>query len=211
MLPVSRQLGSSVRNPGPPFVIDVFVETSCIQHTRHNAPGELAAPRQLHGSSSFALRRGKYALKNIQKTTAAECLVVVLRITMTASIQRATVLPNSHPEPSRCRSIHVRVQPVPQAASRQNDPRPHFRVRYARKDARPCMSRLTLSKSAHTAQKPARSSAETMTSFHTDEYVQFLSRVTPETASKLSFNGTRCALLYPSLLHWFTWNCSPRG
>ncbi|KAJ7696813.1 hypothetical protein B0H17DRAFT_1053148 [Mycena rosella] len=39
--------------------------------------------------------------------------------------------------------------------------------------------------------KPARSSAETMTSFHTDEYVQFLSRVTPETAAKLSFNGTR--------------------
>lgn len=31
-----------------------------------------------------------------------------------------------------------------------------------------------------------------MTSFHTDEYVQFLSRVTPETAAKLSFNGTRC-------------------
>ncbi|KAJ6617415.1 histone deacetylase RPD3 [Mycena sp. CBHHK59/15] len=39
--------------------------------------------------------------------------------------------------------------------------------------------------------KPARSSAETMTSFHTDEYVQFLSRVTPETAAKLSYNGTR--------------------
>ncbi|KAJ7857533.1 histone deacetylase RPD3 [Mycena leptocephala] len=38
---------------------------------------------------------------------------------------------------------------------------------------------------------PARTSAETMTSFHTDEYVQFLSRVTPETAAKLSFNGTR--------------------
>ncbi|KAJ7641085.1 histone deacetylase RPD3 [Roridomyces roridus] len=39
--------------------------------------------------------------------------------------------------------------------------------------------------------KPARCSAETMTSFHTDEYVQFLSRVTPETFSKLSFDGTR--------------------
>ncbi|KAJ7638259.1 hypothetical protein FB45DRAFT_741451, partial [Roridomyces roridus] len=38
--------------------------------------------------------------------------------------------------------------------------------------------------------KPARCSAETMTSFHTDEYVQFLSRVTPETFSKLSFDGT---------------------
>ncbi|KAF7340981.1 Histone deacetylase [Mycena sanguinolenta] len=39
--------------------------------------------------------------------------------------------------------------------------------------------------------RPARTSAETMTSFHTDEYVQFLSRVTPETFAKLSFNGTR--------------------
>ncbi|KAJ7360865.1 histone deacetylase RPD3 [Mycena albidolilacea] len=39
--------------------------------------------------------------------------------------------------------------------------------------------------------RPARTSAETMTSFHTDEYVQFLSKVTPETAAKLSFNGTR--------------------
>ncbi|KAJ6457269.1 histone deacetylase RPD3 [Mycena sanguinolenta] len=39
--------------------------------------------------------------------------------------------------------------------------------------------------------RPARTSAETMTSFHTDEYVQFLSRVTPETFAKLSFNGSR--------------------
>ncbi|KAJ7603636.1 histone deacetylase RPD3 [Mycena polygramma] len=39
--------------------------------------------------------------------------------------------------------------------------------------------------------RPARSSAETMTRFHTDEYVQFLSKVTPETCAKLTFNNTR--------------------
>ncbi|KAK7063561.1 histone deacetylase [Favolaschia claudopus] len=39
--------------------------------------------------------------------------------------------------------------------------------------------------------RPPRTSAETMTSFHTDEYVQFLSKVTPETFAKLSGNGTR--------------------
>ncbi|EIW60308.1 histone deacetylase RPD3 [Trametes versicolor FP-101664 SS1] len=36
-----------------------------------------------------------------------------------------------------------------------------------------------------------RASAETMTRFHTDEYVQFLSRVTPENAPQLSYQGTR--------------------
>ncbi|KAG6820925.1 hypothetical protein H0H93_009699 [Arthromyces matolae] len=32
-----------------------------------------------------------------------------------------------------------------------------------------------------------------MTSFHTDEYVHFLNRVTPETAEELTYHGTRCA------------------
>ncbi|OCH90011.1 histone deacetylase [Obba rivulosa] len=36
-----------------------------------------------------------------------------------------------------------------------------------------------------------RASAESMTRFHTDEYVHFLSRVTPETAEELTYNGTR--------------------
>ncbi|OBZ79650.1 Histone deacetylase RPD3 [Grifola frondosa] len=36
-----------------------------------------------------------------------------------------------------------------------------------------------------------RASAEAMTRFHTDEYVDFLSRVTPETADSLTFHGTR--------------------
>ena len=31
-----------------------------------------------------------------------------------------------------------------------------------------------------------------MTRFHTDEYVHFLSRVTPETAEELTYHGTRC-------------------
>ncbi|CCL98576.1 uncharacterized protein FIBRA_00577 [Fibroporia radiculosa] len=40
-----------------------------------------------------------------------------------------------------------------------------------------------------------RASAETMTRFHTDEYVQFLSRVTPETQEELTFNGSRYLVL----------------
>jgi hypothetical protein len=33
-----------------------------------------------------------------------------------------------------------------------------------------------------------------MTSFHTDEYIHFLARVTPDTAEELTYNGTRCGL-----------------
>ncbi|KAI0637141.1 histone deacetylase RPD3 [Trametes polyzona] len=36
-----------------------------------------------------------------------------------------------------------------------------------------------------------RASAETMTRFHTDEYVNFLSKVTPENAQQLTYQGTR--------------------
>ncbi|EPQ58839.1 hypothetical protein GLOTRDRAFT_113736 [Gloeophyllum trabeum ATCC 11539] len=36
-----------------------------------------------------------------------------------------------------------------------------------------------------------RASAESMTRFHTDEYVQFLHRVTPETADELTYHGSR--------------------
>ncbi|KAK7467338.1 hypothetical protein VKT23_004395 [Stygiomarasmius scandens] len=39
--------------------------------------------------------------------------------------------------------------------------------------------------------RPKRSTPETMSSFHTDEYVHFLSKVTPETAEELTFHGTR--------------------
>ncbi|KAF7307747.1 Histone deacetylase [Mycena kentingensis (nom. inval.)] len=39
--------------------------------------------------------------------------------------------------------------------------------------------------------KPLRASEEQLAGFHTDEYVQFLSKVTPETFEKLSFGGTR--------------------
>lgn len=33
-----------------------------------------------------------------------------------------------------------------------------------------------------------------MSSFHTDEYIHFLNRVTPETAEDLTYHGTRCEL-----------------
>lgn len=35
-----------------------------------------------------------------------------------------------------------------------------------------------------------------MSSFHTDEYVNFLHKVTPETAEKMSNNGQRCESLH---------------
>jgi len=43
-----------------------------------------------------------------------------------------------------------------------------------------------------TAQRPKRATAESMTRFHTDEYVNFLERVTPETAEQLTYHGNRC-------------------
>lgn len=41
-----------------------------------------------------------------------------------------------------------------------------------------------------------------MTSFHTDEYIHFLARVTPDTAEELTYNGTRCKLLFSSDWNW---------
>jgi acetoin utilization deacetylase AcuC-like enzyme len=40
--------------------------------------------------------------------------------------------------------------------------------------------------------RPARATREQMTAFHTDEYVDFLSRVTPESVTQLTGDGTRC-------------------
>ena len=40
--------------------------------------------------------------------------------------------------------------------------------------------------------RPRRASPTAMTAFHTDEYIHFLSRVTPETANEMTFNGQRC-------------------
>lgn len=45
-------------------------------------------------------------------------------------------------------------------------------------------------------QRAERASPETMTSFHTDEYIHFLARVTPDTAEELTYNGTRCELYF---------------
>ncbi|KAH7922563.1 histone deacetylase [Leucogyrophana mollusca] len=39
--------------------------------------------------------------------------------------------------------------------------------------------------------RPKRATPETMTAFHTDEYIHFLNRVTPETAEELTYHGTR--------------------
>ncbi len=40
-------------------------------------------------------------------------------------------------------------------------------------------------------QRAKRATAETMTRFHTDEYVRFLSRVTPENVEQLTYKGTQ--------------------
>ncbi|KAJ3562842.1 hypothetical protein NP233_g9325 [Leucocoprinus birnbaumii] len=39
--------------------------------------------------------------------------------------------------------------------------------------------------------RPKRASPEMLTAFHTDEYVHFLTRVSPETAEELTYHGTR--------------------
>ena len=56
---------------------------------------------------------------------------------------------------------------------------------------------LRLYKNACTKlQRPHPATPEQMTRFHTDEYIHFLKRVTPETAGELSDNGTRCTNLF---------------
>ena len=40
-------------------------------------------------------------------------------------------------------------------------------------------------------QRPKRATKEDMTKFHTDEYIEFLSRVSPETVQELTGDGTR--------------------
>ena len=43
-------------------------------------------------------------------------------------------------------------------------------------------------------QKPPRATPEEMTRFHTDEYIDFLQNVTPETAADLTRNHEICKL-----------------
>ncbi|KAJ3819729.1 histone deacetylase RPD3 [Lentinula raphanica] len=50
---------------------------------------------------------------------------------------------------------------------------------------------LLLSHPSLTHLRPPRASAQQMTAFHTDEYVHFLSRVTPETVDELTGRGTQ--------------------
>lgn len=40
--------------------------------------------------------------------------------------------------------------------------------------------------------RPSRATAHQMTAFHTDEFIDFLQRVTPETGDELTGHGTRC-------------------
>ena len=47
--------------------------------------------------------------------------------------------------------------------------------------------------------RPRRASPLTMTRFHTDEYIHFLTRVTPETAEELTYHGTQCKSVSSSL------------
>lgn len=53
-------------------------------------------------------------------------------------------------------------------------------------------SRLLASSRVFALQRPKRASPDSMTAFHTDEYIHFLNRVTPETAEELTYHGTRC-------------------
>lgn len=45
---------------------------------------------------------------------------------------------------------------------------------------------------AYFAQRPRRAEPLQMAAFHTDEYVDFLGKVTPETAEELTGGGQRC-------------------
>jgi hypothetical protein len=45
-----------------------------------------------------------------------------------------------------------------------------------------------------------------MTAFHTDEYVHFLSKVIPETAMDLTYNRTRCELLFVAIFSYADFN-----
>lgn len=53
----------------------------------------------------------------------------------------------------------------------------------------------------HLHQRPSRATHDQLTRFHTDEYVDFLSQVTPETVEELTGSGSRC--VSPHLSHPF--------
>lgn len=53
---------------------------------------------------------------------------------------------------------------------------------------RPSLARLRLTPS----QRPIRATKSQLTRFHTDEYIDLLEAVMPETAEALTGNGTRC-------------------
>lgn len=77
-------------------------------------------------------------------------------------------------------------------------------------DSYPCANQSLLSISLpilttsdwtfHMYQRAKRSTPFEMTRFHTDEYIDFLQRVSPETADDLTGKGTRCAYLAHSFV-----------
>ncbi|KAF8871377.1 hypothetical protein CPB84DRAFT_1692299 [Gymnopilus junonius] len=48
--------------------------------------------------------------------------------------------------------------------------------------------------------RPKRATPEQMSAFHTDEYINFLHNVTPETAEKMTFQKSRCEYISPDKL-----------
>lgn len=86
-----------------------------------------------------------------------------------------------HPmKPHRIRVTHDLVSAYGMLDKMQVLVRPHARSYF------PVHSRV------FAMQRPKRASPESMTAFHTDEYIHFLNRVTPETVEELTYHGTRC-------------------
>ena len=96
---------------------------------------------------------------------------------------------------SWCRSIHIRTRPPHETTQNTGYSWPSNGLRHARQNAH-SGERDTimafLNYKNQTPQRPKRATPEVMSSFHTDEYVHFLHSVTPETAEKMTYQGTRC-------------------
>lgn len=93
------------------------------------------------------------------------------------------------------RFVHLRPRPPYETPPDACNTRPGRRIRHAGQDANPSTCARALFLLAHACsclQRPKRATPESMTAFHTDEYIHFLHRVTPETAEELTYHGTRC-------------------
>ena len=85
------------------------------------------------------------------------------------------------------------------------DTRPCLLIRHVEQDANHGVSSFLYTspriQTDFSPQRPRRASPEAMTAFHTDEYIAFLSKVTPETAEELTGHGSRCTFSLPFPLH----------